>query len=59
MMCKKITLKKQERGDSYEAGPEGVICGPTVTVMCSTGTIKWVFKGFIAVFPILVLSAIN
>lgn len=41
---KEITLKKtQECVDSYEAGPWGVICGPTVTVMCSTGAIKLAF----------------
>lgn len=40
MVCKEKNTKKQECVDSYEAGPLGVICGPTVTVMCSAGAIK-------------------
>lgn len=39
-VLKNKTLKKTECVDSYEAGLLGVICGPTVTVMCSTGAIK-------------------
>lgn len=45
---------------AMEAGPWGVICGPTVTVQCCGGAIKHrVFKGFKVVFLLLVLSAIN
>lgn len=44
---------------AMEAGPRGVICGPTVTVQCCGGAIKQVFKGFKVVFLLLVLSAIN
>lgn len=40
---KKKKPRKQECVDSYEAGPLGVIYGPTVTVMCSAGAIK---RGF-------------
>lgn len=43
-----------------EAGPRGVICGPTVTVQCCGGAIKHrVFKGFKVAFLLLLLSAIN
>ena len=45
---------------AVEAGPQGVVCGPTVTVQCCGGALKHRgFKGFKVAFLLSLLSAIN
>lgn len=45
---------------AMEAGPWGVVCGPTVTMQCCGGAIKQGgFKGFKVVFLLSLLSARN
>lgn len=57
---KNYALKIKNVGMSVQAGPWGVVCGPTVTVLCCRGVIKhWVFKGFKVALLLSALSAIN